>query len=203
MTRAVLVFLGLAILITALVLLGRALLVGRGSSLSPAALDQALRQGTAPDLIYLVEVKGYEIAEQSIGVINDEGFGAFYSSTDGRRVQLRIDRGTMTDALCPGVPVTDMNPLTAPVRCERDEVGWYREGGGHHEYVAVHEDHLIKLAGSLDDVDRATLKTAVAGARRVTTTAPATPRPSHTPIVRGDLPTTGDGAPIQNTGPGG
>ncbi|GAA0986233.1 hypothetical protein GCM10009555_063220 [Acrocarpospora macrocephala] len=200
-----LVFLGLAILIIALVVLGRTFLVGRGSSgsLSPAVLDQARRQGAAPDLIYMVEVKGYEIAEQSVGVINDEGFGAFYSAKDGRRVQLRIDRGTMTDALCPGLPVTDMEPLTALVRCERDEVGWYREGGGHHEYIAVRDGHLIKLAGSLGDVDRATLKAAVAGARHVATTAPAAPSPSHTPVTRGDLPTTGDGAPIQNTGPGG
>ncbi|WP_214103735.1 hypothetical protein [Acrocarpospora catenulata] len=203
MTRVVLVFVGVGILIIVLVVLGRALLVGRGSGpLSQAALDQAYRQGVAPDLMYVVVVKGYEIAEQSVGVIGDEGFGAFYVAKDGRQVQLRIDRGVMTDELCAGLPVTDMEPLTAPVRCERDEVGWYREGGGRHEYVAVHGDHLIKLAGRLEDVDRATLKAAVAGARTAVFT-PGAPSPPHTPVRRGDLPTTGDGAPIQNTGPGG
>ncbi|MFC6087322.1 hypothetical protein [Sphaerisporangium aureirubrum] len=206
MTRAALVFLGLIVLIIVVFVLGRGFLAGGGGpagALTPAALEQARGQGVAPDLIYAVEVKGYSLADQSVGVVGDAGFGAFYVSESGHRVQLRIDRGTMSDDSCPGVPVTDMEPLTAPVRCERDEAGWYREGGGHHEYVAVRADHLIKLAGRVGEVDRATLKAAVAGARPVSQSDPGTPSTPATPVQRGDLPTTGDGAPIQPTGPGG
>ncbi|WP_203983262.1 hypothetical protein [Sphaerisporangium rufum] len=204
MTRVILISLGLAILIVALVVGGRALLRGRESPgpFSQAAAEQALHQGVAPDLIYAVEVKGFAIQNMSVGAIGDEGFGALYASNDGRTVQLRIDRGAMTDATCAGTPVTGTGP-GAPVRCERDEAGWYRVSGEQHEYVAAHGDHLIRLAGRLQDVDRAILKAAITGARQVTVTSSTGTSPGTGPVPRGDLPTTGDGAPIQNNGPGG
>ncbi|MEU6788026.1 hypothetical protein ABZ912_53295 [Nonomuraea angiospora] len=65
----------------------------RGTEPSRAAMDLARRQGAAPELMYVVDLPGYELAEQSVGVINDDGFGAVYTSPDGKRVELRIDRG--------------------------------------------------------------------------------------------------------------
>lgn len=166
-----------------------------------AAVDQASARGVAPDLVYLVDMPGYELAEQSIGVINDEGFGAFYVASDGKRVQLRVDRGQFSDALCAARPLTDVESADASVRCARDEVGWYREGGGRHEYIATRGDVLLLLTGKLTDVDRETLKAAVAGARRAEVTGTPSARPS--PVERGDLPTSGDGAPNNDVGPGG
>lgn len=186
------------------ILLGLAVLSGCGTegALSQAALDQARAQGVAPDLIYVVDLPGYELAEQSIGGVGDEGFGAFYVSPEGGQVELRIDRGTFSDALCADTPVKDAEP-TAAVRCERDEVGWYRVAGGRHEYTAVSGDHYIRLNGRVGEADRAALKAAVAGARHVTGEGSGTPLPPRTPVERGDLPTNGDGAPNNDVGAGG
>ncbi|MET8154869.1 hypothetical protein ABZT47_00770 [Sphaerisporangium sp. NPDC005289] len=180
-----------------------AVLSGCGSQgvLSQTLIDQARAQGAAPDLIYVVDLPGYELAEQSVGVIGEEGFGSFYVSPEGRRVELRVDRGSFSDGQCTGTPITNAEPPTAPVRCDHDEVGWYRQGGGRHEYTAIRGDHYIRLAGGLADVDRAALKAAVAGARPATGTG--TPSPPPSPVERGDLPTSGDGAPNNEVGPGG
>ncbi|RVX41404.1 hypothetical protein EDD27_3931 [Nonomuraea polychroma] len=174
---------------------------GSQGALSQALIDQARASGAAPDLIYVVDLPGYELAEQSVGGINEEGFGAFYVSPEGKQVQLRVDRGTFSHALCPDRPVTDADPVGSPVQCSRDEVGWYRQAAGRHEYIAVRDDALLLLAGKLADVNRETLKAAIDGARRAVGTGSSGPRPS--PVERGDLPTSGDGAPIQPTGPGG
>ncbi|SNS01700.1 hypothetical protein SAMN05216276_1002296 [Streptosporangium subroseum] len=187
-------FLGLAMVFIAKLAPRKASRVRRDApgSLSQELLDRAVRQGTAPDLIYVVAVRGHELVEQSVGVINDEGFGANYSAEGGRLVQLRIDRGTLADAAC-----TEL-----PKRCEKDGAGWYRVGEGCHEYLAVRDDHHIRLTGRVGEVDRATLKAAVAGARPATNIPSAMPPPSRPPVRRGDLP-TGDGAPIRHTGRGG
>ncbi|MEU7452050.1 hypothetical protein [Streptosporangium roseum] len=186
------------------ILLGLAVLSGCGSegTLSQAALDQARAQGVAPDLIYVVDLPGYELAEQSVGGVGGEGFGAFYVSPEGGQVELRTDRGTFSDALCADTPVKDAEPAAA-VRCERDEVGWYRVAGDHHEYTVVSGDHYIRLNGRVGEADRAALKAAVAGARHVTGEGSGTPLPSRTPVERGDLPTNGDSAPDNDAGAGG
>ncbi|GGK63660.1 membrane protein [Sphaerisporangium melleum] len=189
------------ILVTFLVML--AALSGCGSEgvLSQPVIDQARAHGVAPDLIYVVDLPGYELAEQSVGGIGEEGFGAFYVSPDGRRVELRVDRGSFSDGLCVDTPIAGVEPLTVPERCDHDEVGWYRQGGGRHEYTAIRGDHYIRLAGGLEDVDRGALKAAVAGARPATGTG--TPSPLPSPVERGDLPTSGDGAPQNEAGSGG
>lgn len=92
---------------------------GTGAQLSQAVLDQARLQGVAPDLIYAVELEGYELVEQ------------------------------------------------------------------------------------VGEADRAALKAAVAGARPAIGDGTARPAPPPSPVVRGDLPTIGDGAPHHPVGPGG
>ncbi|MDA0635160.1 hypothetical protein OUY22_17210 [Nonomuraea sp. MCN248] len=174
---------------------------GTQGALSQAAIDQALRHGTAPELIYVVDLPGFELQEQSVGGVGEDGFGAFYVSPDGKQVQLRVDRGVFDDEVCEERPVTDAEPVDAPVRCARDEVGWYREAAGRHEYVAIRGDAFLLLAGKLTDVNRETLKTAIAGARQAAVTG--SPTPWRSPVERGDLPTIGDGAPNNKVGPGG
>ncbi len=175
---------------------------GSEASLGQSVLDQVRRQGAAPELIYALDLPGYQLAEQSAGVIGNDGFGAFYFSGSAR-VQLRVDRGTFSDALCADTPLMDAEPASAPVRCERDEVGWYRSGGGRHEYTAVRADHFIRLNGGIGEVDRTVLKAAVAGARHAVPDGSGTSSPPPGPVERGDLPTSGDGAPNNEVGPGG
>jgi hypothetical protein len=55
------------------VILGLFVLSGCGSEtlLSQVVLDQARFYGVAPDLIYAVELEGYELVEQSVGGIGE------------------------------------------------------------------------------------------------------------------------------------
>ncbi|MFI9550924.1 hypothetical protein [Nonomuraea endophytica] len=75
-------------------LLALLLLSGCGSSpaLSQSVIDQATRQGVAPELMFVVELPGFQLAEQSVGAVGEDGFGAVYTSTDGRQVESRVDR---------------------------------------------------------------------------------------------------------------
>jgi len=88
-------------------------------------------------------------------------------SPEGKQVQLTVDRGTFNDGLCVDTPIAGAELPVATVTCDRDEWAVPR-GWGRHEYVAVRAGHLISLSGRLEDVDRAALKAAVAGARQAT-----------------------------------
>ncbi|MFI7438406.1 hypothetical protein [Nonomuraea indica] len=158
---------------------------GSDSPLSRSVIDRAVRQGAAPDLMYVVRLPGYELAEQSVGVVGEEGFGAFYTSPDGRQVEMRIERGAYP---CAGT-------------CERDGNGWYTVKDGRQEYVAVRAGFHLRLASDVGQVDRGVLKEAAEGARPVAATGSPSPPPG--PVERGDLPTSGDGAPDNPVGPGG
>jgi hypothetical protein len=148
-------------------------------------MDRARRQGAAPELMYVVDLPGYEVAEQSVGVINDDGFGAVYTSPGGEHVELRVDRG----------------PYVRAGTSERDGGGWYTVNGGDQEYVAVRKDHHIRLICPVGQVDRAVLKQAAQGARPATGTGPPAPLPPA-PVERGDLASNGE-APVRRRGPGG
>ncbi|WP_344451361.1 hypothetical protein [Actinocorallia aurantiaca] len=178
--------------------------------LSAAQTERLERDGVDLVLVYLVEIPGYALAEQSLGVIGEDGFGASYTDGGGRVAHLRVERGAYTDELCAG-PFTDA-PSDAPVTCVRDDVGWYRASNGRHEYIAVSGDHRLSLNAPLDDPDRAVLGRALAEAEdrfgdkarfgspppvRLSDPSPTSPAP------RGDLPTIGDGAPVHPSGPGG
>ncbi|MEV7969305.1 hypothetical protein AB0O34_25455 [Sphaerisporangium sp. NPDC088356] len=141
---------------------------GAGVTLSPAQLDDLRSEGVAPDMIYLVDLPGYELAEQSMSVYNREGFQAYYFSAEGRQVWFGVDRGHFSDAVCAAKPLHDAEPLIPPDSCEYDEAGWYRTSGGRHEYAAVDEGHVIRISGLKADVNRASLKEAITGARHAT-----------------------------------
>lgn len=189
-----------------LVLLAAVILLasGRGprASLSQDSVDRSLSQGVDPDLIYLVDLPGFELADLSAGVVGDDGFGATYWSPGGH-VDLRVHHSTSESARLASTRIMGAEPWTAPVNCESDEVGRYRSGGGRHEYAVLRAGHLIWLNCPVGLVDRAVLKAAMAGVWQVTWKGPRTPPPRHPPVRRGDLPATGDGAPIKYRGAGG
>lgn len=134
-------------------------------TLSRAQLDDLGSEGVAPDMVYLVDLPGYELAEQSMSVYNEEGFQAYYFSAEGRQVWFGVDRGSFSDAVCAVKPLHDAEPLVAPDSCEYDEAGWYRTSGRWHEYATVQQGHVIRISGLKADVDRASLKEAISGAR--------------------------------------
>ncbi|NJP92893.1 hypothetical protein HCN51_26150 [Nonomuraea sp. FMUSA5-5] len=160
---------------------------GSGAALSQEVIDRARTQGVAPELMYVVDLPGFELAEQSVGGVGEDGFGAVYTGPGGEQVELRVDR---TPYECVGT-------------CERDDGGgWYTVHEGRQAYVAVRKDHYVKLVCPVGQVDRAVLKRAAEGARPAVGDG-GTPAPPPSLVRRGDLPENGDGAPIQRTGPGG
>lgn len=175
--------------------------------LPDATFQRVLGQGVDPGLVYAVELPGFELAEQSAGVLGDADYGATYVPAAGDptgQAHLRVSRGTYDAARCGRDPL----PEGAVTSCAPDATGWYRTGGGWQEYVVASDGHVLALSAPAGAVDRADLVAAALGARRQDGGAltPATPATPASPVSRGDLPTTGDGAPIDPYGtdaPGG
>lgn len=174
---------------------------------------RVLSQGVDPALVYTVEVPGFELAEQSVGVLGDADYGAVYVPIEPPRiaeVALVVRAGSYDRARCEHDPLLDpragsdgSDGLVA--RCETEGEGWYRAGDGWHEYVVPRAGHHITVAAPVDAVDRDALRRAALGARPVEG-AVAPIAPASPPASRGDLPTTGDGAPVDPYGaspPGG
>lgn len=171
--------------------------------LPDATYQRVLGQGVDPALVYVVEVPGFELAEQSAGVLGDADYGATYVTKGGVatvEAHLRVSRGSYDAARCASEPLG-----SGAVSCVADDKGWYRTGGGQHEYVVASDGHVLALSAPVDAVDRADLVAAALGARRQDG-GDITPVAPPTPVTRGDLPTTGDGAPVDPYGtnpPGG
>ena len=159
---------------------------GAGST-QPAAVDdiasQATPAGIAPDLVYVTDVEGFDLAVQSVGVSGDDGFAAIYTrEVDDRlaTVALRTARTSVVDpsVVVPCDELTD-TPTTLLCGVTRDEA-------------------FVSLEGT--DVDAATLR-AAGEAVRVPTVGElahlfSEVRVPEGPVERGDLPEDGDGAPI-------
>ena len=144
--------------------------------------------GIAPELVYVTEVDGFELATQSVGVMGDDGMSAIYVRSGGREVgtvMLTTSRDLAPDVvLCPELPDSSEPMLRCAV-----------ERGGVH----------VALDGA--DVEAATLRAAaeavrVPGEDELGYLFADVPRP-ETPVERGDLPPDGDGAPLNEPGPGG
>ncbi|MFD4522903.1 hypothetical protein ACFWP7_02970 [Streptomyces sp. NPDC058470] len=147
----------------------------------------------APELVYVTEVSGFTLAQQSVGVYGGDGFSsAYWSEKTGGQIHLYVDRGTVTAESCAG--------------CERDGGGWYRTGSGQHEYLLPEKgDVVVRLSADSASVTRAVLRGAATAAHRPGNVELAalfpTPAPTATtPVERGDLPPVGDGAPNNEVG---
>lgn len=169
------------------------------------ARAQAL--GVAPELVYVTEAPGFALAQQSVGVLGDDGFSATWVSREtGAHLRLSVDRGSITDATCPEQPVGDMSGERTT--CERDGDVWYRTGAGRHEYAVPEEGHVVRVSGEAEAVPRDVLREAALAAHRPDASEAAALLPSAepapgAPVERGDLPSFGDGAPDNNVDVGG
>ncbi|AKZ58879.1 putative membrane lipoprotein [Streptomyces ambofaciens ATCC 23877] len=169
------------------------------------ARAQAL--GVAPELVRVTEAPGFTLAQQSVGVLGDDGFSATWVSGEtGAHLRLSVDRGSITAGTCPEQPVGDMSGERTT--CERDGATWYRTGAGRHEYAVPGEGHVVRVSAEEGAVPRDVLREAALAAHRPDAAEaarllpPAGPAPG-TPVERGDLPPVGDGAPDNDVDAGG
>ncbi|KOX02989.1 hypothetical protein [Streptomyces sp. NRRL B-3648] len=143
---------------------------------SRTELDEHLRAlGIAPELVYLTDVPGFTLAQQSIGVNGDDGFSASYWAKDGAVLHLYAERGSAAD--CPTDYVCRAPAKGRVVRISGEKVA---PGVLRRAADAVHRPAPEELAGLLPP-----------------------PRTATAPVQRGDLPSYGDGAPDNSVGEGG
>ncbi|MEU1009936.1 membrane lipoprotein [Streptomyces sp. NPDC005890] len=141
-----------------------------------AELDERLRAlGIAPELVYVTDVPGFTLAQQSVGVNGDDGFSASYWAKDGAVLHLYAERGSAAD--CPEGYV-----CRAPAKGRVVRIGGEKVAPGvlRRAADAVHRPAPEELAGLLPP-----------------------PRTATAPVQRGDLPSHGDGAPDNSVGEGG
>ncbi|MFE2332042.1 hypothetical protein [Streptomyces coelicoflavus] len=181
-----------------------------GPAVAPGTGELAFRaqaMGVAPELVYVTEAPGFTLAEQSVGVLGDDGFSATWVDGDTNALlRLAVDRGSITAGTCPEQPVGDMSG--EHTTCERDGDAWYRTGAGRHEYALPEEGHVVRVSAETDAVPRDVLRAAALAAHRPDAAETdrllpsAEPAPA-TPVERGDLPPFGDGAPDNHVDVGG
>ncbi|WP_437048480.1 hypothetical protein [Streptomyces sp. enrichment culture] len=164
--------------------------------------------GVAPELVHVTEAAGYTLARQSVGVLGDDGFSATYvAHGSGARFRLSVERGSIDADTCPRQPVGDTSGERT--RCMREGGLWYRTGAGGHEYARPGDGYVVRVWGEADAVPRDVLRAAARAVRRPGAAEAATllpaPRLAGTepPVERGDLPSFGDGAPLNDVEAGG
>ncbi|WP_435614600.1 hypothetical protein [Streptomyces coelicoflavus] len=168
---------------------------------------RAQAMGVAPELVYVTEAPGFTLAQQSVGVLGDDGFSATWVDGDTNALlRLAVDRGSITAGTCPEQPVGDMSG--EHTTCERDGDAWYRNGAGRHEYALPEEGHVVRVSAETDAVPRDVLRAAALAAHRPDAAEtdrllPSTEPAPATPVERGDLPPFGDGAPDNHVDVGG
>lgn len=187
---------------------------GSGADDGPAPLpddtyQRVLSQGVDPALVHTIELAGFELAEQSASVLGDSDYGATYLPVEPPftdEVRLTVRSGDYDEARCGRDPIGNSSGISVAVAsCEADAGGWYRTGGDWQEYVVVRSGHHLILGAPTGAVDRQDLIEAALEARPQDGTADPPSSPAS-PATRGDLPTTGDGAPVDPGGtdrPGG
>ncbi|MEW2632101.1 hypothetical protein AB0903_10675 [Streptomyces sp. NPDC048389] len=182
-----------------------------GSSADRAELEERARGAqVAIENVYVTEVPGFELAEQSVGVLGADGFSATYVKQGaGTQIRLGVDRGAMDAASCPKIPVgVGSGGTGGTAECVKDGKSWYRTSGPQHEYAIEVDGRLVRLNADTEAVDRATLRKAAEAAHpasdaELDTVLPPAREDAGPPVERGDLPPAGDGAPNNGTGVGG
>ncbi len=181
-------------------------LVGCGQDASappPAELAARARQAGVPiELVYVTAADGYTLAAGGVGPYGEAGYQAIYAARDGGNLALTVERRTLDAASCPVLPIPAAEPAGAPVTCTADGDGWARSSGDRREYALVRDGLLIRVSGT---GDAGLVRAATLAARPATPTEldDLFPADRGGPVERGDLPDTGDGAPLNPTGPGG
>ncbi|MDT9680766.1 hypothetical protein RND61_01480 [Streptomyces sp. TRM76323] len=161
---------------------------------------------TRPEHVYVTEADGFDLAEQSVGVLGDDGFSATYVSPGGGAITLAVERGGVDAASCAELPaVSATGPAGTP--CEKDGAGWYRASDGAHAYVRAENGLRVRVSADRS-VDRDTLRGAAERAHRASdeeldAVLPELRPGAGEPVERGDLPPVGDGAPRNDVGASG
>jgi len=145
--------------------------------------------GIAPELVFVTDVDGFELATQSVGVMGDDGMSAIHVRDDdgGAGTVLLTTWRDLDPSLVPCAELPDSSE--AALRCSV-------ERGGVH----------IVLEGQ--DVEPATLRAAAEAVRvpradELGHLFADVPTMSETSVERGDLPPVGDGAPLDPPATGG
>ena len=180
---------------------------GEAPADSAQIAESARSLGIAPELVYTTDVEGYELAVQSVGPNGSAGLqGTWFNDSTGGMLTIRTDLGELTAETCPATPLEEA--LDATVTCKEDEDGlWHRSAGGAHEYVATHAGVLFRVSGRdapPEDLRAAAQAAHVPSAAELELLFSDAPElPTGPPVERGDIPENGDGAPIDQPGPGG
>lgn len=170
---------------------GAAGAAGAGDPAQPTAIATwSEPAGIAPELVYVTDIEGFELNTQSVGVVGDDGMSAIYARYDDgavATVMLTTSRDPAPDVVqCAELP--DSAEPEPALRCAV-------------ERGVVH----VALEGA--DVEAAALRAAAEAVR-----VPSADELGHlfadvplpeAPVERGDLPLEGDGAPLNEPGPGG
>lgn len=107
---------------------------GDPAPLGDDTYQRVVGQGADRALVYTVELPGFELAEQSAGVLGDSDYGATYLPADPpytAEVSLEVRAGEYDEARCERDPLrgpTGAAPV-AVESCEPEVDGWYRTGG--------------------------------------------------------------------------
>ncbi|WP_454316988.1 hypothetical protein [Streptomyces phaeoluteigriseus] len=136
-----------------------------GAAADSADLDAAARDwDVAPELVYVTEVSGYTVFQESVGEYDDQFAAAYRSEKGATKFGLFAGRGTLTAENCPKQPLGEASDQQ--VTCVHDGDAWYRKAGGSHEYAVPQDGVVIHLIGDADKVDRATLRRAAEAVHR-------------------------------------
>ncbi|MFF4657957.1 hypothetical protein [Streptomyces sp. NPDC001381] len=136
-----------------------------GAASGGAGLDAAARVwGVAPELVYVTEVSGYTVFQESVGEYDDEFVAAYRSEKGAGKFGLFVGRGTMTAESCPEQPLGEVSDQQ--VTCVHDGDAWYRTAGDSHEYAVPDGGVVIHLIADADKVDRAILRKAAEAVHR-------------------------------------
>lgn len=169
---------------------------------SAEAVTRARQAGLDATLVYVTKADGYTRTAGGLGPYGDAGFQDIYSSGQGD-LRLTVEKRTLDAATCPRLPVPAAEPAGAPVDCAADDDGWARTSGDRREYAVQRGEVLVRVSGTgpADLLRDAALRARPADSDEIDDMLPAAR--DGDPVRRGDLPDTGDGAPINPTGPGG
>lgn len=158
----------------------------------PAVIAARVRPaGIAPELVYVTDVAGFDVATQSVGVVGDDGMSAIYVRLGGDATgTVVLTTGRTADPSA--VPCADLPDSAGSVlRC----------GVQRGDAPVVH----VLLEGH--GADAATLRAAgeavrVPRADELDALFVDLPTPGA-PVERGDLPPFGEGAPVDPPAQGG
>ncbi|URM89680.1 hypothetical protein LUW75_06375 [Streptomyces sp. MRC013] len=159
---------------------------------------------TRPEHVYVTRADGFDLAEQSVGVLGDDGFSASYVAEGGRTITLSVERGGVDAAGCART-AAGAGGAPGGTPCERDGAGWYLAAEHGHAYLRFENGLRIRV-GADRAVDRGTLRGAAERARRASDEELDAVLPDLAPgrpVDRGDLPPESDGAPRNDVGTSG